>query len=102
MQRLAYFREPRAEAHAWSMLGDAFLEDFYAYNDFHDRKVTARLIEWLERRGVSMLVLPHGPEGRREADDDFIRRLAEAWLRPVVQVSEIGYRIAAPPVGSCR
>lgn len=72
MKRAVFYREPYAEAFAFQHLGEDFLRELEAYNDFHDERVTEALISWLHAREVSVIVMSTRPETRR-----FIERLRQ-------------------------
>jgi len=99
LKQQVFYREPLAEAHAWDRIGDDFLREIDAYNDFHDRRVTPRLVDWLQRRRVSLIVF--GPHSRRP-DRRFVRGLARAWEGEIQPIEEFGYRIAPATDGDGR
>lgn len=57
--RQVYYAELYHEAWAWQRLGDPFLAAFRAYWDGNEGRVTDRLVEWLRRERVTLVVSPH-------------------------------------------
>ena len=95
MRQSAYYREPFAEAYALQHLGPGFLDDFRAYNDFRDGRATPRLLEWMDKRGVTLLY-SHGKDFNR-ALERFAVRLEPLWPYPMDRIANGVYRIRPPP-----
>jgi hypothetical protein len=87
MKQAGYYREIYSESFALEQLGEAFLPSFYAYNDAMDGRVSALLLSWLRRRGVTVIV---------DGDAAFIAALQEQWPHEIEKIDTDTYRIADP------
>lgn len=61
LPRLVYYPEQNHEAFALERRGEAFLAAFDAFWDGYDGRVTPRLVEWLRRERVTILIAPERP-----------------------------------------
>jgi hypothetical protein len=83
LRHAGYYRELYSEAFALQEIGkERFLPGFFAYNDAIDSRVTPRLVDWLQDRGVTVIMT-------RSAK--FIRELQTRWPKPIARVGSDGF-----------
>jgi hypothetical protein len=88
-RHLIYFTEVGHEAFAYQTYGDEFLARFDAFYDGFEGKVTPRLVEWLKREGVTVIISP---------DRSFVDRVLAAMGRGAEPVAPDTYRLG--PAGA--
>ncbi len=82
--QLIYIPSLYHEAFAYQTYGEPFLEEFDAFHDGADERVTPRLVQWLERKRVTVLMSPN---------QKFVRSLADAMDRNATAIGQHTYRL---------
>lgn len=93
MKHSVFYREMFAEASAYQALRFAFLESFAAYNDFSDGRLTPRLLHWLARERVTVVMwVPNSYVSRAEFDR-LVAELRAQWPQRVRPIAPGVHRI---------
>jgi hypothetical protein len=97
VKRAVFYRELYSEAFAYQHHGQRFLRDWAAYNDFHEGRVTDRLLTWLRHRDVSVIVVGEAFRSERRYRR-IIEALRERWPYPIEEVAEHVFRLREPVI----